>query len=102
MSSSDTLTNATAVRGAKRLSLKQYFGYGSGDMANNMAFSLAITFLPLYYTDVALISPGTVATIFLVMRFIDAFTDVLVGSFVDRTNTRWGKFRPYILGLLHG
>lgn len=97
MSSADSLPNATAVRGAKRLSTKQYFGYGAGDMANNMAFSLAITFLPLYYTDVALISPGIVATIFLVMRFIDAFTDVLIGSFVDRSNTRWGKFRPYIL-----
>lgn len=97
MSSSETLTDGPSVRGAKRLSLTQYFGYGAGDMANNLAFSLAITFLPLYYTDVAGISPGVVATIFLIMRFIDAFTDIVIGSVIDRTNTRWGKFRPYIL-----
>lgn len=83
-------------RGAKRLSLRQFVAYGGGDTANNLAFSLALTFLPLYYTDVALISPATVGTIFLMMRFIDAFTDVIIGSIVDRTSTRWGKFRPWI------
>lgn len=84
-------------RGGKTLSLRQYFAYGGGDMANNLAFSLAVTFLPLYLTDVALITPGTVALIFLLMRFIDAFTDVLMGTIIDRTDSRWGKFRPWIL-----
>lgn len=88
---------ASPSRGGKTLSLRQYFAYGGGDMANNLAFSLAVTFLPLYLTDVALITPGTVALIFLLMRFIDAFTDVLMGTIIDRTDSRWGKFRPWIL-----
>lgn len=80
-----------------RLSMKQVLSYSGGDAANNLAFSLATTFLPLYLTDVALISPATVGLIFLVMRFVDAFTDVIMGSFVDRTTTRFGKFRPWII-----
>ncbi len=84
-------------RGKKTLSLVQYFAYGGGDMANNLAFSLAVTFLPLYLTDVALIKPAIVALIFLLMRFVDAFTDVLLGMIIDRTDSRWGKFRPWIL-----
>lgn len=79
------------------LSLSQYLAYGGGDTANNLAFSLAVSFLPLYLTDVALISPATVSLIYLVMRFVDAFTDVAMGSLIDRTNTRFGKFRPWIL-----
>lgn len=90
---------ATAAHEASqaKLPLRRFFGYGAGDAANNMAFSLAASFLTLYYTDVAQISPATVGTIFLVMRFVDAFTDVIAGSIVDRVNTRWGKFRPFIL-----
>lgn len=84
-------------RGTKRLSMKQFFGYGGGDTANNLCFSLAVSFLPLYYTDVALISPAVVGLIFLIMRFVDAFTDIAMGSLIDRTNSRWGKFRPWIL-----
>lgn len=90
-------TPPSSGRGARQLTTKQFFGYGAGDTANNLAFSLAISFLPIYYTDVALISPGIVGAIFLTMRFVDAITDVLLGTVVDRTNTRWGKFRPYIL-----
>lgn len=86
-----------SASGARRLTFRNFLGYGAGDMANNLSFSLVLTFLPLYLTDVALISPATVASIFLIMRFIDAFTDLLIGAAVDRTKTRWGKFRPYIL-----
>lgn len=94
---SGTVDNAAPGRGAKRLSLTQFFAYGGGDTANNLVFSLAISFLALYYTDVALISTATVGTIFLVMRVVDSFTDIIVGSIIDRTKTRFGKFRPYIL-----
>lgn len=80
-----------------RLPLRSFLGYGAGDMANNLAFSLVITFLTLYYTDVALISPAAVGILFLVMRIIDAFTDLIAGSIIDRTQTRFGKFRPFIL-----
>ncbi len=84
-------------RGASRLKPIQYIAYGGGDMANNLAFSLSISFLAVYYTDVALLAPATVGLIFLAMRFVDAFTDVIIGSVIDRTNTRMGKFRPYIM-----
>lgn len=79
------------------LPLRRFLGYGAGDAANNLSFSLAASFLVLYYTDVAQISTATVGLIFLVMRFVDAFTDVIAGSLIDRSNSRWGKFRPFIL-----
>lgn len=90
-------TTPTATRGARHLSLKNYLAYGGGDAANNMAFSLAMTFLALYLTDVARIGPATVGLMFLLMRAVDAFTDVAMGSLIDRTQTRFGKFRPWIL-----
>lgn len=87
----------TSKETTRPLPLRSFLGYGAGDMANNLAFSLVVTFLTIYYTDVALISPGAVALLFLVMRMIDAFTDLLAGSLIDRTSTRFGKFRPFIL-----
>ena len=81
----------------KKLGLSQYLGYASGDAANNLAFSMTSFFLLLYYTDVAGISAAAVGTMFLVVRFWDALTDLFAGRLVDRTQTRWGKFRPFIL-----
>src|SRR5689334_18762208 len=81
----------------KRLGLSQYLGYASGDAANNLAFSMSSLFLLLYYTDVAGISAAEVGTMFLVVRFWDAITDLFAGRLVDRAQTRWGKFRPFIL-----
>lgn len=84
-------------RGIPRLNVWQYLAYGGGDMANNVAFFMAMMFLTLYLTDVALLTPAFIGGMFLVMRFIDAFTDVVMGMIIDRTDTRWGKFRPWIL-----
>ena len=81
----------------KRLGPAQYLGYASGDAANNLAFSMSSLFLLLYYTDVARISAAAVGTMFLVVRFWDAMTDLFAGRLVDKTQTRWGKFRPFIL-----
>ncbi len=72
-------------------------GYGLGDFGCNLAFSLSTSFLLFYYTDVAGLSAAAVGTMFLVVRLWDAFTDLLAGRLVDRTMTRWGKFRPFIL-----
>ena len=72
-------------------------GYGLGDFANNLAFSLSTAFLLYYYTDVAGLSAAAVATMFFVVRLWDAVTDIFAGRLVDRTMTRMGKFRPYIL-----
>jgi glucuronide carrier protein len=79
------------------LRLPQYLGYGAGDAANNLAFSMTSMFLLLYYTDVVGIAATTVGTLFLVVRVFDGFADLFAGRIVDRTNTRWGRFRPYLL-----
>ena len=75
----------------------QYLGYAAGDAANNLAFSMSSMFLLIYYTDVVGISAAMVGTIFLVVRIWDAGADILAGRLVDRTSTRWGKFRPFLL-----
>ena len=81
----------------ERLPFKTIAGYGAGDFAFNLAFSLSTAFLLYYYTDVAGISAAAVGTMFLVVRLWDAFADLLAGRLVDRTMTRWGKFRPFIM-----
>jgi glucuronide carrier protein len=86
-----------SLTATKKLGPKQYVGYAAGDAANNIAFSMSSLFLLLYYTDVAAISAAAVGTMFLVVRFWDAVADLLAGRLVDRTQTRWGKFRPFIL-----
>lgn len=86
-----------APHAAGRLRLSQLVGYGAGDAANNLAFSMTSMFLLLYYTDVVGISAAAAGTLFLVVRVWDAFADVFAGRQIDRTMTRWGKFRPFIL-----
>ncbi|WP_404380000.1 glycoside-pentoside-hexuronide (GPH):cation symporter [Knoellia locipacati] len=81
----------------ERLPKRSIVGYGFGDFANNLAFTLGTAFLLYYYTDVAGLSAASVATMFFVVRLWDAFADVFAGRMVDRTMTRMGKFRPFIL-----
>jgi glucuronide carrier protein len=81
----------------ERLPSKEIIGYAAGDVANNTAFSMSSMFLLLYYTDVVGISAATVGTLFLVVRGWDAFADLFAGRVVERTSTRWGKFRPFLL-----
>jgi glucuronide carrier protein len=81
----------------ERLPKRSVFGYGFGDFANNLAFTLSTAFLLYYYTDVAGLSAAAVATMFFVVRLWDAVADIFAGRLVDRTMTRLGKFRPFIL-----
>ncbi|HEY6747871.1 MAG TPA: glucuronide transporter [Mycobacteriales bacterium] len=92
-----TTTPVPARPTTRKLGLSQYAGYASGDAANNLAFSMTSFFLLLYYTDVVGISAAAVGTMFLVVRFWDAFADLFAGRLVDKAQTRWGKFRPFIL-----
>jgi glucuronide carrier protein len=89
--------NAGDPQKPRSLRLRQFLGYGAGDAANNMAFSMSSMFLLLYYTDVVGISAAAAGTLFLVVRVWDAFADLFAGRVVDRTTTRWGKFRPFLL-----
>ena len=81
----------------ERLPRRSVLGYGFGDFANNLAFTLSTAFLLYYYTDVAGISAAAVASMFFVVRLWDAVADIFAGRLVDRTMTRMGKFRPFIL-----
>ena len=79
------------------LKAKALVGYALGDFGCNLAFTLGSTFLLYYYTDVAGLSAAAVGTMFFVVRLWDAFADLIAGRAVDRTMTRWGKFRPYLM-----
>lgn len=82
----------------EKLSLKEKIGFSLGDMASNLFFQTFIVFLPIFYTDVFGISAAAMGTMFLATRVWDAVNDPIMGMIADRTNTRWGKFRPYIAG----
>ncbi len=77
--------------------LTEKVGYGLGDSASNFFFHTFNIFLLYYYTDVFGISAAVVGTMFLITKLFDAFTDIIMGTIADRTKTKWGRFRPYIL-----
>ena len=79
------------------LSFKEKVGYGLGDMASNFYMGFFGLFLLYYYTDVFGISPAAAATMLLVTKVVDAISDPAMGLIADRTSSRWGKFRPYLL-----
>ncbi|MDP5061847.1 MAG: MFS transporter [Maribacter sp.] len=80
-----------------KISLKEKIGYALGDGAANIAWRGVATFLFIFYTDVFGLSPVTVGVLFLVARFSDGISDVLMGIIGDRTKSKYGKFRPWIL-----
>jgi sugar (glycoside-pentoside-hexuronide) transporter len=82
---------------APPLSLREKLAYGLGDSAANFVFQTQLTFLLYFYTDVFGISAGTAGAILLVSRVVDAFNDPIIGAIADRTNTRWGRYRPWLL-----
>jgi GPH family glycoside/pentoside/hexuronide:cation symporter len=80
-----------------KLSLKEKIGYSVGDTASNLFFQTIMLFLTYFYTDVFGLPAATVGILFLVTRLWDAVNDPIMGTIADRANTRWGKFRPFIL-----
>jgi glucuronide carrier protein len=97
MTAATAHSRAAAPERRTGLRLSQYLGYGAGDAANNLTFSMTSMFLLLYYTDVVGIAASTVGTLFLVVRVFDGFADLFAGRVIDHTHTRWGRFRPYLL-----
>lgn len=79
------------------ITLKEKIAYSFGDFASSMFWKLFSMFLLFFYTDVFGIAAAAVGTMFLVVRVWDAVMDLLIGAACDRTSTRWGKFRPYLL-----
>jgi GPH family glycoside/pentoside/hexuronide:cation symporter len=80
-----------------KTSLNSRFAYGVSDLASNLSWGTVGSFLMLYYTDVAKVPAAMIGTMFLITRIWDAINDPLMGLIVDKTNTRWGKARPYFL-----
>lgn len=80
-----------------RLSWLERIGYGFGDMSYNIVFQFVNAYLLFFYTDIGGIQPAVIATLFLVVRVLDAIFDPIMGVILDKTNTRWGKARPYLL-----
>ncbi|UCE93058.1 MAG: MFS transporter [Flavobacteriaceae bacterium] len=79
------------------LSLKEILGYAIGDAGFNFYWIIIGSYLSYFYTDIFGMSAAAAGTMFLVTKIVDAFTDPAMGAIADRTNSRWGKFRPFLL-----
>jgi len=79
------------------ITLKEKIGYGFGDAASSMFWKIFGMYSLFFYTDVFGITAAAAGTMFLVARLWDSFFDLFVGIMSDRTKTRWGKYRPYLL-----
>ncbi len=79
------------------IKLKEKIGYGFGDMASSMFWKLFGSYLMIFYTDIFGLPAAIVGTMFLITRIWDSLSDPVMGAIADRTTTKWGKFRPYIL-----
>lgn len=79
------------------LTLKEKLGYGFGDLASVLYWQTFMLYFTYFYTDVFLLPAAAAASMFLVSRVWDGVNDPVMGMIADRTNTRWGKFRPYLL-----
>ena len=89
----DSAMAATATRTTWRTKL----AYGSGSLGNNIVYGFIATYLALFYTDYYGIAPAAAAGLFFVVRLLDAVLDPVMGGIVDRTSSRWGRFRPYLM-----
>lgn len=81
----------------QKLSFREKAGYSLGDASANFVFQILIIFQAGFYTDVMGISAAALGTMLLLVRFSDAITDPLMGIIADRTNHKWGRFRPWLL-----
>lgn len=85
------------MQNADALSVREKICFGLGDAACGLVFSSLTMFLTYFYTDIYGLSAVAVATMFLVVRCVDAVADPVIGLIADRTRTRWGHFRPWLV-----
>ena len=72
-------------------------GYGSGDLAANMVYGLLTSFVMIYLTDTVGLNAGVIGTLIMVSKFFDGFTDIIFGNLMDKTHSKMGKARPWML-----
>ena len=97
MTVQQTTTPARRDDRLARLSWRERIGYGLGDAGFNFYWAIIGSYLVFFYTDVFGIGAAAAATMVTITKIIDAITDPIIGGIADRTNTRWGKFRPYLI-----
>lgn len=88
---------ARESRGFYKLSMLQCIGFGSGDLAQNLIYQTISMYLLFFYTNVYGLDPAVAAVMFLIVRIVDVIWDPLVGTFVDKHDPKWGKYRSYLL-----
>ncbi len=86
-----------AIERQARLGWSERLGYGAGDLGFNLYWTTIASFLAAFYTDVFGLGAAAAGTLLFVTRLFDAVTDPLMGAVADRTRTRWGQFRPWLL-----
>ena len=92
-----------SIKGEFSMDNKKYLkwynkiGYGSGDIAGNVVYAFLATFVMIYLTDTAGLNAGIVGTLMMVSKIFDGFTDIIFGSLIDKTKTKMGKARPWML-----
>lgn len=81
----------------KKISIGEKIGYGLGDTASNLFFQITIYYIMFFYTDVFGLNPRDVGVMFLFTRIWDAVNDPIMGAIADKTKSKWGTYRPYLL-----
>ena len=79
------------------LRLREKFAYSGGIFGQNMVYNFMAMYIMFFFTDLLGISPGIATVIIVVASLWDAINDPLMGMIADKTRTRWGKFRPYLI-----
>lgn len=85
------------IAGDAKVSMREKISYGLGDTACNIVYGLATSVLTFFYTDYIGISVGVIGLIILISRIFDGASDVIMGLIVDRTKSKYGKARPWVL-----
>ena len=89
--------NPNEAKGFYKLSWMQRIGFGAGDMAQNLIYQTVSIWLLFFYTNVFGLKPGPAALMFLVVRLVDVLWDPVVGTIVDKSNPKWGKYRSWLI-----
>lgn len=93
-----TTIQKSTIKGVKKATWSEVMLYGfGGGLGSNIPFTFVLMFAPAFFTGVLKISPLSVGVLLLVPRLVDAFTDPVMGMVADRTNTKWGRYRPYMI-----